>query len=118
MRPFKLAIGMAVEMKVTYVDKHGRPAPVDGPVEWQSSDESMVRVVTDEEDSSRCVVYPAGSATGYAQLIATADTDLGDGAHTLTTVTDIEIVASQAVAGSAIVPIGDPEPFTPDPRTS
>jgi hypothetical protein len=51
---------------------------------------------------------------GTAQVVATADVDLGAGVQSLITTMDITVVAGQAVAGT-ISPTGPAEPIAPHP---
>lgn len=102
-----LATHMAV-MEVGYVDAHGNPADVYGDVKWSVSDPALAVVDTDVEDSSIVRLTPTGRV-GQIQLSATANVDLGKGIKRLTAVYDIEIVASEAVAG-VIQPLGDSQP--------
>lgn len=98
-----------VKMQVAYVDAAGNPATVDGPVVWQASDEGIVRVSTDADDSTICTVEPLGPL-GQVQVIATADADLGTGRRALITTIDIDIVSGEAVAGT-IAPVGESVPL-------
>ena len=105
---YKLPNDHAIQLKVSYVDAKGNPAPVDGDVAWASSDETIARV-TVGDDTTACMVYP-GDQIGQAQISATADADLGEGVVELITTGTIEVVAGQAVAGT-IEPVGDPIPI-------
>jgi hypothetical protein len=107
---YTLPIGMAVKMQVSYVDAAGNPAAVDA-VSWASSNDAVLKVLTDASDNTICVVHPVG-ALGQVQVVATADVDLGDGVRELMTVADINIVAGEAVAGT-ISPVGEPSPIEP-----
>jgi hypothetical protein len=111
---YTLPVDKMVAMQVAYVDVQGNPATIDGLVGWVSSDDNVVKVTVDAEDSTICSVTPAGKA-GQAQVIATADADLGGGVRQLVTTCDIEVIAGEAVAGT-IQPLGDPEPIAPHPE--
>jgi hypothetical protein len=108
---YTLPVDKLVVMQVAYVDAQGNPAVVDGMVSWASSDDDVITVKVDPEDSTICTVTPAGKA-GQAQVTATADADLGAGVRSLVTLCDIEVVAGEAVAGT-IQPLGDPQPIAP-----
>lgn len=105
---YTLPIDHKVEMKVSYVDAHGNPATVDGPVTWASSDTTRLTVTADAADSTLCEVIPVGPI-GQVQVTATADVDLGTGVKNLITTADISLVAGEAVSGT-IQPVGDPIP--------
>ena len=106
---YTMPIKYQVKVKVAYVDAGGNPAVVDGPVVWSSSDPAVVTVNTDPTDSSMCTVQSL-SEVGQAQVLATADADLGTGTRSLVTTMDITIVAGEAVAGT-IQPVGDAAPY-------
>jgi hypothetical protein len=114
---YTLPVDKLVSVQVAYVDAQGNPATVDGAVVWASSDDTLLTVSVDAEDSTICTVTPVGEA-GQAQVSATADADLGDGIRELITLCDIEVVAGEAVAGT-IQPLGDPQPIAPhvEPRS-
>jgi hypothetical protein len=108
---YTLPVDNLVNMQVGYVDSAGNPAKVDGDVEWASSDEALVTVEVDAQDSTIVRVIPAGKL-GQVQVTATADADLGDGVRQLITTCDIDVVAGEAVAGT-VSPIGEPQPIAP-----
>jgi hypothetical protein len=51
----------------------------------------------------------AGTATGLAQVIVTADADLGDGIKEIICTMDVEVVGGEAVVGT-ISPASEPVP--------
>ena len=106
---YTLPVDMFVQMQVSYVDAKGNPATVDGPVTWASSDDDVLAVQVDANDSTIVSVTPVGTL-GTAQISATADDDLGTGVRQLVTLADITVVAGEAVAGT-IQPIGAPQPI-------
>ena len=106
---YTMPIKYQVEVQVSYVDAAGNPAVVDGPVTWSSSDTTVVTVNTDTADSSKCTVQSL-MKVGQAQVLATADADLGTGTRNLVTTMDITIVAGEAVAGT-IQPVGEAAPY-------
>jgi hypothetical protein len=103
---YTLPVDHTVQMKVTYVDAANNPAAVDGPVVWSSSDDALATVLADSVDSSLVTVTPVGPI-GQVQITATADADLGTGVRSLVTISDITLVAGEAVAGT-ITPVGVP----------
>ena len=111
---YTLPVDHLVNMKVSYVYAAGNPATVDGPVSWASSDDDLLTVDVDSQDSTICRVTPVG-ALGQAQVTATVDAALGQGVRNLITTCDITVVAGKAVAGS-ITPLGEPEPIAPHPE--
>jgi propanediol utilization protein len=106
---YTLPVDHFAQMEVSYVDAKGNPAEIDGPVTWQSSDDTVVTLDVDQSDSSIVKVTPVGKI-GQVQITATADADLGAGVKTLVTPCDIEVVAGEAVAGT-IQPLGEPQPI-------
>jgi len=106
---YTLPIDHFIEVQVSYVDAHGNPAAIDGPVAWTSSNESMATVDVDTVDSTLCRITPVGPP-GTAQVVATADVDLGAGVKPLLTTLDLTLVAGTAVAGTIDV-VGPPQPI-------
>lgn len=98
-----------IVVKVAYVDGHGNPAAVDGPVSWSSSADTICTAVADAADSAQCTITPVG-AVGTAQIVASADADLGAGVRSLLTTLDVEVVAGEAIAGVINI-VGDPTPI-------
>jgi hypothetical protein len=105
---YTLPVDMLVQMQVAYMDSENNPAAVDGPVAWSSSDDTLATVAADANDSTLVTVTPVGPL-GQVQITATADADLGAGVRNLVTVSDIQLVAGEAVAGT-ITPVGAPTP--------
>jgi len=107
---YTLPDGNKVEVKIEYVDSQGNAAAVDGDVEWSSSNTDIVTVEVDPDDPQKATVAATeGGTIGQAQIIATADADLGAGVREIITTMDVEVVAGEAVAGT-ITPVGA---FTP-----
>ena len=99
---------MFVQAQIAYVDAGGNPATVDGDVVWASSDETVATVTADANDSTLCSITSVGPL-GAAQISATADADLGAGVRQVITLTDVTVVAGEAVAGTITIQ-GDPQP--------
>lgn len=106
---YTMPVDYAVKMQVSYTDAHGNPATVDGDVTWESSDDNIIRVQRDEEDTTICIALARGQV-GQAQVMATADADLGEGIRELITTCTISVVAGEAVAGS-IQPVSEATPI-------
>jgi hypothetical protein len=100
-----------VQVQISYIDAKGNPAEVDGPVQWASSNEAVLTVEVDATDSTLCWVVPA-TTLAQAQVVATADADLGAGVTQITTTMDVTVIAGQAVSGT-IAPVSAPVPITP-----
>jgi hypothetical protein len=98
-----------VKVQISYVDSHGNPAAVDGPVAWASSNEDVLTVEVDPADSTMVTIWPEGQVS-QAQVVATADADLGEGIRQIVTTMDVTVVAGEAVSGT-IAPIGPPTPI-------
>lgn len=109
---YTLPVDHAIRMQISYTDASGNRAEIDGDVTWQSSDEAVIKLQLDTDDTTICAATPGGTV-GQAQITATADADLGQGTRELITTCDIQVVAGEAVAGS-IQPVGDPTPIQPE----
>ena len=106
---YNISVDNFVEMQVSYVDRGGNPATIDGLVGWSVSDPTILSITIDATDSTIVTVTPLGPL-GNVQLTATADADLGAGTRNLVTLCDITIVSGEAVAGT-IEPVGSPSPI-------
>lgn len=106
---YTMPVDTFITVQVSYVDKHGNPAVVDGDIVWECSNDAVAQV-TPASDSSQCIVTTIGDI-GTAQVTATADADLGEGVRELTTLLDITVIAGEAVAGTINV-VGPPQPVT------
>jgi hypothetical protein len=111
---YTLPIDKFIEVQIAYVDSHGNPAVIDGSVSWASSNPAALAVTVDPNDSTQATVTPQG-ALSSAQVVATADADLGAGIRQIITTLDITLVAGEAVAGTISV-VGDPQPIPPARR--
>lgn len=105
---YQLPSAMQIVVAVAYEDAAGNPAAVDGDIVWTTSDAAIATAAVDPADSSRCTVAAVGPA-GSAQIVATADADLGSGVRELVTLLDLSVIAGEAVAGTIVV-TGDPTP--------
>lgn len=113
---FTMPIDHFVDLQVQYVDAGGNPASIDGAVTWLSSNDAVVVLEPDRDDSTKCRATSA-QTVGQVQVTATADADLGDGVRNLVTLMDMNVVAGEAVAGT-ISPAGESSPVegTDGPR--
>jgi hypothetical protein len=110
---YTLPVGYGVELRVEYVDAGGNAAQIDGPVAWASSDTSIVKIMRDDNDTTKCSMT-SGTKIGQAQVTATADADLGEGTRNLVTMLDVTVIAGEAVAGT-ITPVEDAKPVEVQP---
>jgi len=108
---YTLPVDYGVKVQVAYVDGHGNPAMVDGPVQWASSDTTIAEVLADTGDSQNALVQAKG-VVGQVQISVTADADLGVGVRNIVTLMDVSVIAGEAVAGT-ISPVGDAIPPSP-----
>lgn len=84
-----------VALKTRVLDIKRKPARLDGPPQWQSSDPKIASVIA-SDDGLSCVIK-AEDELGTVRITATADADTGPGVKTLTGIFDVEVVASEAV---------------------
>jgi len=106
---------------VEWVDDGGNPAPVDGPTQWTSTDETIVQVVTQPGGGGGtptpgnpliCNVYTPGPI-GTAQVQATADADMSATVKQITYVFNFNVISGQATMGKGDFqqgPSGPPSP--------
>jgi hypothetical protein len=92
-----------VSVEVRPLTQAGRPARIDGAVEWSSSDES-VATVTSTGPMSALVV---SVGPGVAQISAVFDADLGEGVRPVEMTGALEVVEAEAVTAEIV--FGAPE---------
>jgi hypothetical protein len=108
---YKLPDDKKIVVRVEYLDAKGRPASVDGDVEWTTSDDMIANVGVLQGDSQQAEIVP-GQNLGQCQITATADADLGEGTKEVICTLDVEVVGGEAVIGT-ITPVGEPQPIDP-----
>lgn len=93
------------QVSVTVVPKTpaGRPARIDGDVEWSSSDTAVATVVPTGPLSARVISV----APGVTQIFAVFDADLGEGVRPVEMSGALEVVEAEATAGEIV--FGAPE---------
>lgn len=97
-----------VALSVQPIDAAGNPAKIDGVPAWSvvgANPEILALEVAG--DGLSCEVLTAGQL-GTAQVMVSADADLGEGVKTISGVLDIEVQGGEAV--SLNVSAGLPEP--------
>ena len=95
---------------VAYMTASGRPAKVDGVPSWTSTDGAVFEVKNISTDGLSAEIWPADTADGVAELVITADADLGDGVTNLETRVGIEARPAEAAAGNVTLGAGTPKP--------
>lgn len=94
-----------VTASIAATDAKGNPAEV-ADVVWSSSDESILSVVADAADPSKAIVTAVGPL-GHAQVLVTADADLGDGVTAINAIGEVDVMGSSATTLG--VNFGEPE---------
>jgi Bacterial Ig-like domain (group 2) len=100
----ELVNGQSVDLSVAYTDAQGAPAPAPGPVNWYSSDTSIVTVSSGTEDES-------ATATSVAEGTATITAE----SNGITCGLDMIVGASEAVASEGTITAGEPYDTTGAP---
>ena len=95
-----------VSLTVAFTTAAGNSAVVDGIPDWDVSDESILDIEPSEDGLSAAVT--AVGPVGDAQVVVTADADLGEGVKEIFGTLDVSVVPSVAVF--ALVVSGVPEP--------
>lgn len=94
-----LTIDQAVDVTVSFVDRAGNPAKVDGVPAWSSSDDTVV-TVTPAADGLSAVVSSTDKI-GTAQVVVRADADLDAGeSREIMGSLDLETVGGEAMTAS------------------
>jgi hypothetical protein len=94
-----------VSLAIEAVDAAGNPAPIDGAPVWSVSDETVLELQVGDDGLSAVAVTKG--PLGSAQVVVSADADLGEGVVSISGLLDIEVVAAQAVA--LAIKAGTPE---------
>lgn len=94
-----------VRLSISPKTAHGHEAAVDGAPTWTSSNPDVATVAPETGDAKKAVVLGVG--IGSAQIVVSADADLGDGVRAISGVLDIEVVAAEAVSLGIVA--GTPE---------
>jgi hypothetical protein len=103
-----LADDQQVDVAFKAIDSRGNPARIDGEARWASSDESVLEVFPNDDNSATAL---AVGPLGTAQVQVKIDADLGDGVRELVGILDVEVVAGEAVALELV-------PGTPSAQTT
>ena len=90
------------QLSVSFVDKLGKPAAVQGAPVWEVLDQSKGALVV-AEDGMSAVFTPAD--LGDVQVQCTADADHGEGVKPIILTGDLTIVGGEAVAGQMNISI-------------
>ena len=89
-----LTADQQVVLSVSYKDRYGNPAPIDGQPTWETSVDGIV-TVTPSEDGMSAEVVTVGQI-GAVQVRATADALPGAEMKMIIGVQDIEVVGGEA----------------------
>lgn len=100
----KMPIDRKVTATVAFKDRAGNSAPVDGVPAWSVQPDGLLTCES-SEDGMSATFTPTGTL-GTAQVIVTADAEIGDGITNLTLEGYIELVGGQAVTG--VIDFGEP----------
>lgn len=102
-------VGHIGTIDVEWVDATGKPAKVDGPTTWQSTNPAVLTVTVSA--GNPLIANWHTLAIGTAQIHASADADLGEGVKTVSSTTDFTVIQGEAVAG--VTTVKDLGPGTP-----
>lgn len=91
---FVIKASQKVQLSVSFTDKYGNPAAVDGTPEWVSSNVDLAAVEV-AADGLSCWVVPVGPI-GQVQVSVSADADLGAGVKPVIGVQEFDVVAGDA----------------------
>jgi len=106
----KLSNELYYPASVVYLTASNRPAKVDGVPTWESTDAAVFEVKNIAADGMSAELWPTDAADGVAELVITADADLGDGVTNLETRVGIECRPAAAATGTVTLGTGTPKP--------
>lgn len=109
---YTLPADKLVELRISYQDKNGNPASIDGQVSWDSSDSNVAAISPspDAPPDNSLVRLTPGASVGTCQISARADADLGAGVRELFTLLDVTVVGGEAVTGTITPGEAIPQP--------
>lgn len=81
---------------VSWVDKKGNPASIDGIPAWATSDSTIADLQVAANGLSAVLL---GGLVGNCQISVSADADLGAGTKAVVALLDIQVVAGEAAIG-------------------
>lgn len=81
---------------VSWVDKKGNPALIDGVPVWATSDNTITDLQVAADGLSAVLL---GGLVGNCQISVTADADLGAGTKAVVALLDVQVVAGEAAVG-------------------
>lgn len=93
-----------VKLTINPLTQAGNPAPIDGPVSYNSSNEDIVSIEQIDDTSAWAT---ATGEVGASQIFVMFDADLGEGVRTIELSGALEVVDAEAVTGELV--FGDPE---------
>lgn len=97
---FVLPADKKVSASVSWVDRKGNPALIDGVPTWSTSDGSVTALEVAVNGLSAVLL---GGVVGNCQISVSADADLGAGSKPVVALLDVQVVAGEAAVG-VIVP--------------
>lgn len=100
-----LPVDRKVTATVTFTDRGGNAAEVQGSPVWNTDRPDLLTVEVVDGVANITPVGPLGSA----QVVVSADADLGEGFVELIVLGQIEVIAGTAVAG--VINFGEPVPL-------
>lgn len=89
-----LTVTQNVELSLHPVDRHGNPAPVDGPPIWDVSDMSLVNCIPAVDGMSAMIGARGG--VGHVQVSVRADARMGPDVREITGILEIDLVPAEA----------------------
>lgn len=89
-----------IDLAIAPVDKRGNPAQIDGVPVWLSSDPDIV-TINPAPDGLSAIARAVGP-TGNAEIVVTADADLGTGTKAIQGTIEIDVAAGQATSLSIV----------------
>lgn len=97
---FVLPADKKVTASVSWVDRKGNPASIDGIPVWATSDGNVAALEVAANGLSAVLL---GGLVGNCQVSVSADADLGAGTKPVVALLDVQVVAGEAAVG-VIVP--------------
>lgn len=98
----------SVSASVSFVDRLGHAAKVDGIPAWQMTGDPIGDLLAADDGMSAAITL--NGSLGLAQVAVRADADMSGEIRELIVTGDLEIVSAEAVAGSITFSLPSPPP--------
>ena len=106
-----LTADQMVRLTVSFTDRYGNPATIDGTPRWETSDDGIVTVAAGDDGASADVVTTG--RIGTAQVRVIADAAGGENERLIIGLQEIQVVGGEALIVQMTAGAASPKPEAP-----